>query len=427
MTPTRVTFDNISATSQTIFYLVAAVSLGVFAYGLWRRIRLWRRGQSVGVRQLFQGRLSEIAKKIQPGLRRLLIDGLGQQRVRGRGLPSRAHLFLFAGFLMLLLGTTLLEINHLAEMVSENLSFHHGTYYVVYEFTLDVFGIFFLLGTFAFCIRRWWKPASVGHRPSDWVVLGLFLAIGITGYFVEALRMIWQQPSGIGAHCSPVGYALTKLFQGWTETQARSAHLGIWWLHSLLVFGFIATIPYTRLLHVMTGPMNLFIAKTTLGELKPVTLEDAERDGRIGHCDIRHFTSQQLLSLDACMECGRCEDVCPAFATGKPLSPKKVVQDLKRVMERLPGTATETPLNPHEVISPETLWSCTACSACVATCPVRVDQLTLILDLRRYLTSEGGLSGTAATALRRMQSSANPWGLPASERANWTQNTSASS
>jgi heterodisulfide reductase subunit C/nitrate reductase gamma subunit len=421
MTPTRETFGNIPGTSQIAFYVFAVVSLAVFAFGVWRRVQLWRSGQPIQLRQLFTGRFSQILSNITPGLKRLLVEGLGQQRVRGRGLPSWAHAWMFAGFMMLFLGTTLLEINHLAEMVSKNLSFHHGTYYVLYEFTLDLFGILFLLGTALFAVRRFWKPPSVGHRPSDWVVLGLFFAIGVTGYIVEALRMVWQKPEGIGARCSPVGYWLASMLSTLTEAQARTAHLSVWWLHSLLVFGFIAAIPYTRLFHFIAGPLNLFLANPSLGRMVPVTLEQAEETGRIGVSDIRHLTQQQLLSLDACMECGRCEDVCPAFATGKPLSPKKVVQDLKGVMQRLPNVAADAPLNPHDVIEHETLWSCTACSACVGTCPVRIDQLTLILDLRRHLTSEGGLSGTAATALRRMQSSANPWGFPQDDRANWTQ------
>ena len=424
MTPTRETFGNISTPSQIAFYVVAAASFAVFGYGIWRRYRLWRKGQQASVRELFTGRISEILSKVKPGLRRLLVDGLGQQRVRGRGLPSWAHGLMFAGFMMLFLGTTLLEVNHLAEMVSKRLSFHHGWYYVVYEFTLDVFGILFLVGTILFFGRRLWKPPSVGHRPSDWTVLILFIAIGITGYFVEALRMTWQKPTGIGAHCSPVGYWIASAFQTWTESQARSAHLTVWWLHAVLVFGFIAAIPYTRLFHFIAGPLNLFFSRPALGVMKPVTLEDAERDGHVGISDIRHLRADQLLSLDACMECGRCEDVCPAFATDKPLSPKKVIQDLKGVMEKLAEASDDTPLNPHDVIAPETLWSCTACSACVGTCPVRIDQLTLILDMRRHLTSEGGLSGTAATALRRMQSSANPWGFPKDERANWVPSDS---
>ena len=424
MTPTRETFGNIPMMSQVAFYVVAAASVAIFAYGVWRRIRLWQKGQPIPLRQLFSGRLSQILINVTPGVKRLLVEGLGQKRVRGRGLPSWAHALMFAGFMMLFLGTTLLEVNHLAEMVSKNLSFHHGMYYVIYEFTLDLFGILFLVGTTLFFGRRLWKPPSVGHNTTDWLVLGLFLAIGVTGYFVEALRMVWQKPVGIGADCSPIGFWLASGLISWTESQARSAHLGIWWLHSLLVFGFIAAIPYTRLFHLIAGPLNLFLAKPSLGQLNPVTLEQAEQDGRIGVSDIRHLTLQQLLSLDACMECGRCEDVCPAFATNKPLSPKKIVQDLKSVMDRLDSVSADAPLNPHEIIEAETLWSCTACSACVAACPVRVDQLTLILDLRRHLTSEGGLSGTAATALRRMQSSANPWGYPQDERANWTQSTS---
>ena len=423
MTPTRETFGNISTASQIAFYVVAAASLAIFAYGVWRRVRLWRQGVPVNIRQLFTGKLSEILSKIGPGINRLLVDGLGQKRVRGRGLASSAHALLFAGFMMLFLGTTLLEINHLAEMVSKNLSFHHGTYYVIYEFTLDLFGLLFLVGTTLFFARRLRKPSSVGHRGTDWLVLGLFISIGVTGYLVEGLRMAWQKPVGIGAQCSPVGYMLSYAISSWSEAQARSAHLGIWWLHSLLVFGFIAAIPYTRLFHIIAGPLNLFLSKPSLGQLRPVTLEEAERDGRIGVSDIRHLRVDQLLSLDACMECGRCEDVCPAFATSKPLSPKKIVQDLKGLMNQLETAQADAPLNPHEVIEAETLWSCTACSACVGTCPVRIDQLALILDLRRHLTSEGGLSGTAATALRRMQSSANPWGFPQDERANWIQNT----
>ena len=150
-------------------------------------------------------------------------------------------------------------------------------------------------------------------------------------------------------------------------------------------------------------------------------VEEVEKTERMGVSDIRHFTQQQLLSLDACMECGRCEDVCPAWATGKPLSPKKVVIDLKGLMsETLTKKAPAKARALHEeTIAAETLWSCTACNACVNVCPVRIDQLTLILDMRRHLVGEGGLSGTAATALRRVQSAGNPWGLPAAERADW--------
>lgn len=422
MTPTRETFGNIPFSSEIAFYALAIVATAVFAWGVWRRWRLWRTGTPVDFGELIRGNLREILSKIRPGARRVLVDGLGQQRVRGRGLASWAHGMMFAGFMVLLLGTTLLELDNILSAISPALKFHKGTYYVAYELALDILGLLFIAGTVLFFARRIARPKSVGHRTTDWYVLISFLAMGVSGYLLEGLRITWQQPVGIAANCSPVGLWVSGFFSDWDEVRARSVHLGVWWGHSILVFGFIASIPFTRLFHFIAGPMNLFLAKPSLGILQPVTMEQVEATERIGASDIRHFSMAQLLSLDACMECGRCEEACPAFATTKPLSPKKIVQDLKGLMERtaVAGEGAAPALH-GDTIDPETLWSCTACSACVNVCPVRIDQVSLILDMRRHLVAEGGLAGTAATALRRMQSSANPWGLPPAERAAWRE------
>jgi Fe-S oxidoreductase/nitrate reductase gamma subunit len=414
---TRETFGNIPSSSQALFYLLAMASVAVFAWGIWRRVKLWRMGAGhwslVGLRQVW--------KRAQPRLRRLLVEGLLQKRVLGRGLASRAHILLFAGFVVLFIGTTLLSIDHVVTMIAPSLRFHRGLYYQVYEFTMDVFGVAFLVGCVLFAWRRAGlrplpnqNPPSVGHKASDWVVLALFMAIGVTGFLLEALRISWWQPSLAAVICSPVGFAVSQGFSAMSIESAHSAHFVMWWVHVVLVFTFIAVIPFTRLMHFVTGALNIFfVDKVEMGTLTPVSLEQVEETGRIGVSEITHFTPQQLLSLDACMECGRCQDACPATATNKPLSPKEVVQDLKSLMPLIP--------HPSSLISAETLWSCTACSACVNVCPVRIDPLTLILDMRRNLVGEGGLSGTAATALRRMQSSANPWGLPPAERANWAE------
>jgi heterodisulfide reductase subunit C/nitrate reductase gamma subunit len=429
MTPTRETFGNIPTSSEVAFYVLAAVAMAVFSWGVWRRFQLWRQGRPIHARELLAGNLRQILAKLKPGAHRVIFEGFGQGRVRGRGLPSWAHGLLVFGFLMLLLGTTLLEIDHLAAMVSDKLHFHHGIYYVIYEFTLDAFGLLFLAGCTLFFWRRLRRPASVGHRATDWYVLISFVAIGVTGYAVEGLRIAWQKPEGIGASCSPVGWLIASGLTGAGESVVRPTHLAVWWVHALLVFGFIASVPYTRLLHTIAGPLNLFLAQPSLGVMQPISLEQFEQEERMGVSDIRHLNRQQLLSLDACMECGRCEESCPAWTTGKPLSPRKVVQDLKGIMNNLrvatTGEAARTGV--HEVVTAEVLWSCTACSACVWVCPVRIDPLTLILDMRRHLVAEGGLSGTAATALRRMQSSSNPWGLPQSDRATWVGSLNAPS
>lgn len=425
MTPTRETFGNIPLSSQLAFYALAAATMGVFAWGVWRRVKLWRLGTSINAHDLLVGSLAAVWGKIRPGATRVAIEAGAQQRVRGHGFGTVAHVSLYVGFMALFVGTVLLEADNVLSHLWHGLKFHQGAYYVAYEFTLDVLGLFFLLGTLFFLARRLRKPSALGHRATDWYVLLAFLAIGVTGYLVEALRILWQQPVGLGAHCSPVGLWLAGcLHLG--EAEARHSHFIVWWIHSFLVFGFIASIPFTRLFHFVAGPLNIFLTKPAMGVMPPVTMEEVEATGRVGPADIRHFSQQQLLSLDACMECGRCEEVCPAFATAKPLSPKRVVQDLKGAMEKTAaalaaGQEADVPALHETTIAAETLWSCTACNACVNTCPVRVDQLTFILTLRRHLVAEGGLSGTAATALRRMQSNGNPWGLPPAERTAWTE------
>src|SRR5215470_20224362 len=139
MTPTRETFGNIPHGSVVLFYALTVISVAVFVYGLWRRFHLWRQGVPIRVRELLTGNFSRVLIRLKPGFRRLVKEGLGQARVRGRKLASKAHIALFAGFMILFLGTTLLEIDHLAAGISESLKFHKGTYYVIYEFTLDIF------------------------------------------------------------------------------------------------------------------------------------------------------------------------------------------------------------------------------------------------------------------------------------------------
>lgn len=410
---TRETFGNIPPSSVMAFYIMAAVSMLVFVWGVWRRWKLWQQGRPISFRQIVTGNF----QRLKPRLGRLFKEGLGQKRVRGRGLASWAHIMMFAGFMMLFLGTTLLEIDHLAAKISERFSFHHGWYYVVYEATLDVFGLLFIVGICLFAWRRMRRPNSIGHRSSDWTALYLFFFIGVTGYLVEGLRIVWDKPEGLALWCSPVGAGLAKLFGGMSESTSRSAHLAVWWIHAAMSFGFFAMIPFTRLLHFITGPLNLFVATPALGQLKPITLEEVEETGVVGVSEIAHLDRQQLLSLDACMECGRCEEACPAFASGKPLSPKGVVQDLKGLMES--AALGQAQALHGEVIQSETVWSCTSCNACVTACPVRVDPLGLLFDLRRDRAAEGALAGSAANSMRQMQTKGNPWGFPQNERLAW--------
>ncbi len=322
------------------------------------------------------------------------------------------HLLLFSGFVVLTIGTTLLAIAY-----DGPYDFHHGWYYLIYELTMDVFGVAFIIGCLLAMYRRAFKrKPSLGHNKSDWWLLGLLLSLGVTGFTVEALRIHYTQVQPWLAHWSTVGWLIdATLLQGLDIGTARTLHLAAWWLHAFLVAAFFATIPVTRFLHVITGPANIAgRPERPMGELIPLTIEEVERTGRTGVNTIADFTRQQLLSLDACMECGRCEDACPATASNKPLSPKAVVIDLRDLMSRGGGDV-------HTAIRDETLWACTMCQACVEECPVLIGHVDLISDMRRDLIGEGKLSGPPARALQQIGNQSNPYGRPNSERLAWAE------
>ena len=285
---------------------------------------------------------------------------------------------------------------------------------------MDIFGVALCLGCLlAFYRRVFARPASLGHNPRDWVLLGLLLALGTTGFIVEALRLHYTQvPFGV-ARWSVIGHAMDiTLLRNFDINTTRDLHLGFWWLHAILVAALFAALPVTRFLHILTGPANIAARPArAMGALAPLQLEEVEKSGKVGVAGIGDFNRQQLLSLDACMECGRCQDVCPAWATGKPLSPKNVVVDLRNAMARHDKVA-----NLHgNTIAAETLWACTMCQACVTECPVPIGHVDLISDLRRNLVGEGQFFGPPATAVKHVANRFNPYGRPNAERLNWAE------
>ncbi len=420
---TREILGNVDSLSRWIFYALATASLGCFAFGIYRRVRLWRLGRPKRTRALQDSgnRTSRIGRRPWSTV---VLDLLAQRTMRkGRSRAALAHLLLFAGFAVLFIGTLLVAIEHYAAAAigrepTEPL-FHRGLYFAVYEFVLDTAGLALFAGLFWFIRRRWKRNTSISQGALDWLVLGTLVLLGVTGYLIEGLRIIREQTPQPGFSYVGLGVARLFEFMGVTRASASSIHFGLWWIHAVFALGFIAAFPYTRLLHSIAGAINLALGSEPLGTMSPVSIEDVEETGLVGAANIEDFTRPQLLELDACVSCGRCQDACPAFEAGKPLSPRDVVQDLRSVLNTAGQSAN--PCNLHDTISAETTWSCTTCNACVDTCPVGVDPLRFILDLRRNLVAEGGLRGSPASSLQKTQRSGNPWGLPADERFDWAE------
>ena len=421
---TREVLGNIDTLSMCLMYALATVSLGIFSWGVWRRVRLWRLGQSANQRVSW----SVVAS-------RLLTEVLLQKKVRsGRRGAGRAHLLLFGGFVVLFIGTVLIAIEHYGGALfgygHGNPLFHKGLYFVVYEFVLDTAGLALLAGCFWFALRRLRANSSMEHTWVDWLVLGLLATIAVTGYFTEGLRIVREQTPYPAI--SYVGWAASHLLTmlGTTPSNVSVVHLTLWWTHTVLAFGLIAAFPFTRLFHVIAGAASLATADTQHGVMTLITMEEIEETGLIGVGEVQHFSTRKLLELDACVSCGRCQDACPAHEAGKPLSPRDVVQGLRTHLNEVgpgllaaevtDGEASGTPLI-GEIISQETAWSCTTCHACAEVCPLGVNPMGLITDMRRSMIGEGQLRGSAAVSLQKMQRSGNPWGLPASERFAWAE------
>jgi Fe-S oxidoreductase/nitrate reductase gamma subunit len=421
----REVLGNIPETSRVFFFGLSLAAALVFAWGLYRRSRLWRLG-------------TPVREKLSAGtvFSNLLRNVLLQRRVSGRGRISLGHVLLFSGFLVLLLGTTLLAIEHalavsLGRAARDNV-FHKGIYYAAYELVMDTFGLAFVAGSVIFLIRRLRPPKSLGQSGLDWYVLLTFAVLGVTGYLVEGLRIIreqtaWPWFSYVGCLCAKVLSVL-----GVTPDGAGLAHFALWWFHAVLALGLVAAFPYTRLLHALAGAVRLASGPAPLGEMSLLSVDEAEKTGVVGVGEVRQFTRRQLVELDACVSCGRCEEACPAHEAGKPLSPRRLVEDIRAhlevVVKSTPrsatdsatiGVSTKVPSLHDETISADTLWSCTTCSACVAICPLGVNPLGLITDMRRHLIAESRLRGSAAAALQKTDRSGNPWGLPAQDRMAW--------
>jgi len=404
--PFRDTFWNVPGWAQVALYLGALVAIAVFAYGMWQRITRWRAGGP-------ENRFDHVPQR----LKLVALHALGQARTLSQAYPGVMHATMFWGFLALFMGTVLATVDYDITLPLFGYKLLKGDFYLFYETVLDLFGLFFVIGLGMAVWRRFVvRPHNVDPTGRFAAVLSLLFVINVTGFFMEAARLAVVQPAW--ARWSPVGYALgqTMLAAGMSEAALRSTHLSVWIFHAVLALGFIAIIPYSYFVHLITTPLNIFFAKLTpRGAIAPIpNIEEAEA---LGVSKLEEFSWKRRLDFDACVECGRCQAACPAYLSGTALSPKRIIVKLKRHLHgELAG-----PIH-GELIKPEELWACTTCMACVQECPAFIDIVDTIIDLRRYLAlSEGALPSTAPQSLQNIQRAGNPWGLPAGERLAWAQ------
>jgi Fe-S oxidoreductase len=358
---------------------------------------------------------------------RELTQVLGQRKLFQKAVPGLMHAFIFWGFLILL--PTIAEA--MLAVVNPDWTLPYLGHAAWFAFTVDLFATLVIVGVAtAFWIRKVQRPARFqgSHLGEADRILLSILGIVVTLLLWNAARIALGDASHPAA--SPVSNALSGLFSGGGGTEA--AERVFVWAHLLLVLGFLVYLPGSKHLHILTAAPNVWMAKTgPSGRLErlEIDLEGPEEDLRLGAATAADLSRKQVLDLFSCTECGRCQEVCPAWTTGKPLSPKLLIMDLRdHVVGAAPlhtaagggGTVELQPLVPAAV-EDEVVWDCVTCGACVQACPVDIEHIDTIVDLRRNLVmTESRFPTEAGALLRGIEGPGeNPWGQPQSARMDW--------
>jgi Fe-S oxidoreductase/nitrate reductase gamma subunit len=422
----RKVFGDVPGAVVVAFYFAVAVMLFAVAWLASLRVRNVQRGQPDDRRTRKAN-----AKRRMDDFRR----GVWMQTLLRDPAAGLMHSCIYFGFIVLFIATVLLEIDH---QLPPSLKFLHGKTYMAYSATSDIFGVVFVVGIAWAIVRRYVQRPyriRIKTKPEDAVILGTFLLIGLSGFFVEAFRIaVVGRPSF--EKWSVVGYPISGWFSGWAPGTLSDLHRWMWGSHFVLFLAFLVILPTTKLRHMITSPINMYLSDhdRPKGAMKPMpNLMETELES-FGAATVEDFTWKQLLDTDACTICGRCTSVCPAHKTGKPLDPREIVLKVGEVMS---ATATP-PVSPPVGIDPEItisadsmferitsaeLWACTSCKACDEICPVNIEILDKILDMRRYKAlMESDFPPELGNTYRSMENSNNVYGLNQGDRADWVSN-----
>jgi Fe-S oxidoreductase len=417
---TRPTFWRIGPTGKAVFYYLAVVAILIFAVGVYRRVNSYRRASE----DPFE-RVGDVSARLRKG-----ITDMASNRTlfSGDTFAGLWHIFVFWGFLTLLIATTILGIDLDLWRPLTGESFFVGDFYLSYSFVVDLMGLLFVVGVgiaiyrrHGLSVERLWGAHS--GREDVLFLWSLFL-LGVGGYLTEGVRIL-----GTGMpefeQLSFVGYSLAMAMSavGVSEGMAAAAYPAVWWSHSLLAFAWVAWLPYGKPFHMIASAANLMTSDDKAGVRLPGVPADASPE-EIGPSTVEDFSWKQTLDQDACTKCGRCSSACPANASGRNLDPQKVILDLKSYRESRSNGGEEVPIiadGGTSVIDPSTMEACMSCMACMDACPVDIEHLTHFTDMNRRLTESGQMDENVQEAMMNVFREGNTFGSSARNRPDWTE------
>lgn len=422
---TRSVHWNVTPAMLVFLYASMVVALAVFTWGCWRHAQVWRIGRPEMRRDRPMARV-----------RRLFVHAGLQTAVARDRLMGIAHAALYLGVAALFAATLVVMVHH-----DLGIEIMQGRFYLYLQsLTVNILSAFALVAVAALAaIRFVRRPARLEcSRPADAAILATIALILVSGFVMSGVRIVaTADPWGSWRPVSAgVGRLATTLWR--SDEALMSAHRWLWMGHAGLWHLALALIPFSKMRHVVTSSANIYFAPLEKVPLPRIDFETMTGTETLGVRTPHDLTWKQLLDLDACTECGRCQDVCPAWAEQKPLSPKRLILDLRdHVRERRSALldahalrevdgdrytellGAEPPI-PGGVIREETIWACTTCGACEAACPVSIEHVRLVLQLRQNLAMEQGSAPEGIVEMvSNLETRGHPWRGVAVGRTAW--------
>jgi len=394
------------------FYLLIAVAVALFAYRAAFLVRLMLKGKPTARWDRVPARLLGV-----------IVNVLGQGRlIRGDFWPGLMHATIFWGFIILTLGS----IEFFGKGVTEAFYLPFLSSNPAYLIMEDVFSLAVIAAIAYAAFRRLvTKPRRLNLSAEGLLILLLIFGLMVTDLTADAGRILLAPASTDGWQFA--GKALAGMLASLPAGAVRAVFHVSWWLHAVLLLGFLVYLPYSKHLHIMAAPFNVFFApQTPKGQFPTADLENAESFG-IG--SITEFSWKDLFDLYNCTECGRCTSGCPANVSGKELDPKWLILNLQEhLLEGGPRLLGKSGNGGHEepmvggVIHDNVLWACTTCRWCVDACPVFIEHVPKIVDMRRWLVlTESRFPAELQPTFRNLETNGNPWQMSWQTRADWAK------
>lgn len=403
-----------------IFLIIFALSIAVFLFNARRLYTYLKIGKP-------ENRFDQPFERFK----RVLTIAFGQKKLLREFVAGWMHFFIFWGFVILL---TAITDAILEGLFNTNLSII-GSFYRYISFFQDLMGVLVILSVLVALYRRYiQRPKRLQVEKSSQLdatfILLMIFFIMITMFGTYATQINLDQAKFYDLRFATLKFAKILDTFGWDAQEIL--HSVFWWLHILLVLGFLNYLPFSKHLHILTSIPNVYFSSLKpKGRLNPISFENIENVERFGVLDVEDLTWKQIFDGYTCTECGRCTSACPANLTGKPLSPREIIISIrKRTMEKAPSILNLAPKTDEiesktlvfNYITEDELWACTTCMACVQECPVMIEHVQTIVDMRRYLVlTESKFPSELSTTFRNLENNFTPWAFSHSTRGEWAQ------